>query len=212
MIESELPDVISRHLDGIPPEDWDVAALMGELLSIFPLEGDLADPEVVAEMDQEEIFELVMEQASALYEKHEVNLGPNLMRMAEREVMLRTIDTNWVPHLTAMENLRQGIGLHAYGQRDPLVMYKREGMEMFETLKDRIQYDIVHTIYRVAAGPGATNGSEGRPKKRSEAKSIMAKAMGNRPRAPEASGSVKVGRNDTCPCGSGKKYKRCHGA
>ena len=83
---------------------------------------------------------------------------------------------------------------------------------MFETLKDRIQYDIVHTIYRVAAGPGATNGSEGRAKKRSEAKSIMAKALGNRPRAPEASDSVKVGRNDTCPCGSGKKYKRCHGA
>jgi len=211
MIETELPDVVSRHLTGISPEDWDVDALMGEFLSIFPLEGDLDDPEVVAEMDQEEILELVMEQTRALYEKHEVSLGPDLMRMAEREVMLRTIDANWVPHLTAMENLRQGIGLHAYGQRDPLVMYKREGMEMFETLKERIQYDIVHTIYRVAAGPGTTNGTEGRAEKRSEAKNIMAKAMGNRPRAPEASGSAKVGRNDTCPCGSGKKYKRCHG-
>jgi preprotein translocase subunit SecA len=211
MIESELPDVISRHLDGVSPEDWDVDALMGELLSIFPLEGDLDDPDVVAEMDQEEIFELVMGQANALYEKNEVNLGPDLMRVAERQVMLRTIDANWVPHLTAMENLRQGIGLHAYGQRDPLVMYKREGMEMFETLKERIQYDIVHTIYRVVAGPSATNGSEGQAKKRPEAKSIMAKALGNRPSAPEASGSTKVGRNDTCPCGSGKKYKKCHG-
>jgi len=90
-------------------------------------------------------------------------------------------------------------------------MYKREGMEMFETLKERIQYDIVHTIYRVVAGPSATNGSEGQAKKRPEAKSIMAKALGNRPSAPEASGSTKVGRNDTCPCGSGKKYKKCHG-
>ena len=212
MIETELPNVVSRHLEGIPPEDWDVDALLGELLSIFPLDGELADPDVVAEMDREEILEQVMTQTEALYEEREAGLGPELMRMAEREVMLRTIDTNWVPHLTAMENLRQGIGLHAYGQRDPLVMYKKEGMDMFETLKDRIQYDIVHTIYRVGVGPGSANGSGGRAKRGSEGKNIMAKALGGRPRANESASTNKVGRNETCPCGSGKKYKRCHGA
>ena len=211
MIRTELPDVLSRHLDSVPPEDWDVDALLGELLSIFPIDGDLADPDLVAEMDQEEISEQIMVQAEALYEKYETNLGPELMRMAEREVMLRTIAANWVPHLTAMENLRQGIGLHAYGQRDPLVMYKREGMEMFEALKDRIHYDIVHTIYRVNTGPPSTNGNIRRSRKVSEGRSIMAKARGNQPRSSEAVGVSKVGRNDPCPCDSGKKYKRCHG-
>ena len=212
MIDTELPAVVSRHLEGIPPEDWDVDELLKELLSIFPLDGDLADPDVVAEMEQDEILDLAIAQAEALYEEREATLGPELMRIAEREVMLRTIDANWVPHLTAMENLRQGIGLHAYGQRDPLVMYKREGMEMFETLKERIQYDIVHTIYHVGAGPAATNGSEGRANRGSQDKSVMAKAMGGRPRAHETAGASKVGRNEACPCGSGKKYKRCHGA
>ena len=212
MIETELPAVVSRHLEGIPPEDWDIDELLKELLSIIPLVGDLDDPDVVAEMERDEILDMVIAQADALYEEREATLGPELMRIAEREVMLRTIDANWVPHLTAMENLRQGIGLHAYGQRDPLVMYKREGMEMFETLKDRIQYDIVHTIYHIGVGPAATNGSQGRAKRRSQAKGVMAKAMGGRPRAHETAGASKVGRNEACPCGSGKKYKRCHGA
>jgi preprotein translocase subunit SecA len=212
MIETELPVVVSRHLEGIPPEDWDVDELLKELLSILPLAGDLDDPDVVAEMDQDEILEQVLAQAGAVYEEREADLGPEVMRIAEREVMLRTIDANWVPHLTAMENLRQGIGLHAYGQRDPLVMYKREGMEMFETLKERIQYDIVHTIYHVGVGPATTNGRQGRTKKGSQGKNVMAKAMGGSPRAHETAGAIKVGRNEACPCGSGKKYKRCHGA
>jgi preprotein translocase subunit SecA len=136
------------------------------------------------------------------------------MRTIEREVMLRTIDINWVPHLTAMENLRQGIGLYAYGQRDPLVMYKKEGMEMFETLKDRIQHDIVHTIYNVNVRTDQRDGSpkgQVRGRRNGPADSEMLRVSGRQSQEAATSAATKVGRNETCPCGSGKKYKRCHG-
>ena len=133
--------------------------------------------------------------------------APENMRTLERLLTLRTSDTHWVHHLTTMDNLRQGIGLHAYGQRDPLVMYKTEGSRMFQELLDRMQHDIVHSVYNVslAPAPGARVASS-RPKP-----SAMATASG-RQREAVAAGSRKVGRNESCPCGSGKKYKRCHGA
>jgi len=113
-----------------------------------------------------------------------------------------------VQHLTAMENLREGIGLHGFGQRDPLVVYKTEGHSRFQELLSRIQHDIVHTIYHVALAPEVMGGrrAEASPKA-----SPMAAVTGNR-REPVAAGARKVGRNDPCPCGSGKKYKKCHGA
>ena len=136
------------------------------------------------------------------------------MRGFERELMLRVIDSHWVQHLTAMENLRQGIGLYAYGQRDPLVMYKKEGHDQFTNLLDRIQYDIVHTVYHVIPaggqnGRGSTGrGQNGRGRRPSGGKSVMTKIVGRNTEAV-STGSRKVGRNDPCPCGSGKKYKRC---
>jgi preprotein translocase subunit SecA len=132
------------------------------------------------------------------------------MRHLERLVMLRAIDLYWVQHLTAMENLRQGIGLHAVGQRDPLVMYRTEGHKMFQALLGRIEDDVVRTIYHVQlsvpAGvrAGAARGPE---------KSPMAKAGVRRQQTPAVDARFrKVGRNDPCPCGSGKKFKKCHGA
>ena len=193
MVGQELAGVVSRYLDAIPPEDWDVEAMLADLRSICPLKGDIAEPELVAQMDAEEIEQRVLDNAKEVYEDQEAMVTPDVMRPVERELMLRIIDVNWVPHLTAMENLRQGIGLYAYGQRDPLVMYKKEGMELFETLKDRIQHDIVHAIYNVTM---RTDGRDGNSRAPGRAK---------------RDGAVKVGRNEACPCGSGKKYKRCHG-
>ncbi len=216
MVETELQEVMSGFLDGVPPEDWDIEALLGELHAIFPVKGsERAEPDELAQMDREEIEHLLLELAVERYEEQEVAVTSENMRAIEREVMLRTIDVNWVPHLTAMENLRQGVGLHAYGQRDPLVMYKKEGMEMFESLKARIQYDTVHTIYHVRVDPSGANGRSGGPKSKKAVggdKSVMTRALSNRSGTPVISGSRKVGRNEQCPCGSGKKYKRCHGA
>ena len=198
MIQKELSSLVSTHLSSENSEEWDLATLSAEIQTIFPLPPGL-DREDIAGMHREEVQERLLEHADALYREREEQLGSEEMRTIERLVMLRIIDTHWVQHLTSIENLRQSIGLQAFGQRDPLVMYKHEGHQMFQTLLDRIQHDIVHTIFHT--------GLESRPAVRRV----------QRPQAPAvarqsaAAGARKVGRNDPCPCGSGKKYKRCHG-
>jgi len=116
--------------------------------------------------------------------------------------MLRTIDNLWIEHLTAMENMRQDVGLYAMGrQRDPLVIYKSEGYKQFEDLLSTIQHDVVHTIYHVSIV-------------KREAPVAAAQAMAGRggdSRQRLKVGGKKIGRNDPCPCGSGKKYKKCCG-
>ena len=216
MVDKELQDVLGRYTDEIPPENWEVDALVAELSSVFLMEGDLSEPETLATMDPEEIERRLLEMARARYEEQEEAITSPLMRRIERELMLRVIDGHWLHHLTGMENLRQGIGLYAFGQRDPLVMYKKEGRELFENLLARIQYDIVHTVYHVGVEPGGQNGRKkgrvGGSSGRSSGKSVMSRVMDPGSRVPVAAGSRKVGRNEPCTCGSGKKYKRCHGA
>ena len=145
------------------------------------------------------------------------------MRAIERAVMLQIVDRLWLQHLTMMSNLRQGIGLQAYGQRDPLVMYKKEGHEAFETLLEHVRHDIAHAIFHVApaqpnqqaaAQTGAAKAAPGQKLAAvdtTKMTTVMSK-VGGRPTANvKAPGSKKIGRNDPCFCGSGKKYKRCHG-
>ena len=179
----------------------------------FDLRKNLVEYDDVANMHRyviysEEIEDALFEHASNLYDERENAFGDEQARFLERLVMLRTIDSHWVQHITAMENLRQGIGLHAFGQRDPLVMFKRESHELFQGLLDRIQNDITHTIFKVAA---TTNTARTNVKSR-QPQSIMSNVVSNdRSSNAKARPSGKVGRNEPCPCGSGKKYKRCHG-
>jgi preprotein translocase subunit SecA len=126
--------------------------------------------------------------AIELYNQREQELGTDNMRIAERLIMLRVIDGLWMEHLTTMDHLRQGIGLRAVGQEQPLVVYKREGHASFEALLASIQHDVVHSIYRVGIAKEA-------PQKKKEAVPV----------------GKRAGRNDPCPCGSGKKYKHCCG-
>ena len=114
------------------------------------------------------------------------------MRVLERLVMLRTVDNLWIEHLTAMEHMRQGIGLQAVGHTDPLIAYKREGHALFQSLLSNIQHDVAHTIFHVDIVK----------KEPQPAKAIQRETV---------AGAKKVGRNDPCPCGSGKKYKHCCG-
>ncbi len=216
MVEGELTSTVGRYLDDLSPDRWDIDGLTQELGAILPMNSDLARAGVSADSDADEIESSIVGYALELYQQQEEAVTSELMRRIEREVMLRIIDLHWVQHLTGMENLRQGIGLYAYGQRDPLVMYKKEGHELFQTLLDRIQYDIVRSIYHVNVAPGGQDGKarKGRPSKTSSGgKSVMSQIMGDGPNAAGSSnGPRKVGRNEPCPCGSGKKYKRCHGA
>ena len=217
MIHRELDSVVATNTAGRDRESWSLDAMEAELLTIMPLPKDLR-LESLEEMEPVEMLDALEECADSIYEEREAQVGPEQMRALERAVMLRIIDSHWVEHLTAMQNLRQGIGLQAYGQRDPLVMYKKEAHQQFDDLLGRIQHDIVHTIYHmVPVQNGASRSSQrGRTvqaKTAASKPSVMAGVLGMpTSSAGGANGARKVGRNDSCPCGSGKKYKRCHGA
>jgi preprotein translocase subunit SecA len=167
--------------------------------------------------------------ASDAYDKKAEEIGADLMPLVERDVMLRTIDWQWMEYLTQMEHFREGIGLRAYGQRDPLVEYKNEAFEMFNELRERIQGSIVAGIFRVQvqrnapappptplvrrvmeSGPGQPDGANGAGRKAPPQQRPAPAVAGASGVAAEGA-AAKIGRNDPCWCGSGKKYKRCHG-
>ena len=176
MLEKELTAILDGYLQRGQPDNWDVEGLIAELATILPLDEKLSDPDAVFEMPADSIYDEVLALADSRYDRMEELFTPDMMRTIERAIMLRVIDSHWVQHLTSMENLRQGIGLYSYGQRDPLVMYKTKGFEQFQTLSERIQSDVARMIFHVQdAGPpqqrgrsrrnGPSNGggSPGRP-------------------------------------------------
>ena len=159
MVEKELTAILDGFLQGVRPDDWDVEGLIAELGTVLPLDEKLSDPDAVFEMPADAIYDEVLALATRRYDQMEEIFTTEVMRHVERAVMLRVIDSHWVQHLTSMENLRQGIGLYSYGQRDPLVMYKTKGFEQFQTLSERIQSDVARMIYRVQdAGPPPQRG------------------------------------------------------
>ena len=218
MVEAEITETVYGRLRDDHGDEWDVDGLLGAMEKLLPLPAGV-NAEHLGQMHRDEVVNLFMEHADKLYKNLSDKLGEQGMRSVERHVMLRTIDTHWMDHLTAMENSRQSIGLEAYGQRDPLVAYKRRSHMMFEELTARIRSGIVRTLFRLdikqraalKAPPSAANGSV-----RSQANGAAASS----PAGTRSSGETrdkaravvgKVGRNEPCPCGSGRKYKRCHG-
>ena len=223
MVGSEITHAIASAVRG-DPSDWPVEMLVAEINTIFPLPEGI-DEDFVFENGRQKTEDAVLDAAEALYEEAEERFTPDVMRMVERAVMLQIVDRLWLQHLTMMQNLRQGIGLQAYGQRDPLVMYKKEGHEAFEELLTRIRHDIAHAIFHVApaqqheqstaqarAAKGLAAADARQPGKVDTNKkmtTVMSKV------GAQVGGTApvikKMGRNDVCYCGSGKKYKRCHG-
>jgi preprotein translocase subunit SecA len=208
----------SRH-----PENWELDDLVKYLSTYLPIAPGSQIPDEALQHGQEGLTEHLYAAAEEAYNRKIEEVGADLMPMVERDVMLRTIDWQWMEYLTQMEHFREGIGLRAYGQRDPLVEYKNEAFEMFNELRERIEMSIVSAIYRVQvqrnepappapplvrqlteSGPGDVDGSNGAPRQRRAAPVGAAAAV-------PAGAAAKLGRNDPCWCGSGKKYKRCHG-
>jgi preprotein translocase subunit SecA len=200
MVGEEIQSMVAAHTGNGHGFDWDMEGLMADVATVFPLPPAL-NVNTLAEMKPKEIEERLIEGAEALYEEREQELGSDNIRVLERLVMLRTMDNLWVEHLTAMEYMRQGIGLQAAGQRDPLVAYKREGHNLFQNLLGTIQHDVAHTIYHV--GIVRQEAPQGAP--------VAAQADAGSSKRKLKVGGRKVGRNDPCPCGSGKKYKHCCG-
>ena len=204
MVKEEMGGIIGSHTG--ESSDGNLGALVSEVGTIMPLPKDI-NAESLAELKPHEIEDRLMQQAEVLYEKRETELGAEGMRMLERILMLRVIDTYWVEHLTNMDNMRQGVGLHAVAQRDPLAVYKNEGHELFDGMMEGVRHDLVHNIFNLNVTKGPS------PKQTASPMAKVANATrgsGSGKQAEKIEGK-KIGRNDPCPCGSGKKYKHCCG-
>jgi preprotein translocase subunit SecA len=151
----------------------------------------------------------------ASYESKEKKIGPEMMRQQVRFIALSIIDARWKDHLLAMDHLKEGIGLRAYGQKDPLVEYKRESFELFAEMKNRIEEEIIRYLFLFEPMTQEEREEEERRKAREREMIFQAASRskaGVEARAPIVRDqTARVGRNDPCPCGSGKKYKKCHG-
>ncbi|MBI4282836.1 MAG: preprotein translocase subunit SecA [Chloroflexi bacterium] len=205
MVKEELQGIIASHIRDEYGSNWDTKGLVTEVSTISPLPPEL-NADTLASLQPKQIEEKLLEQAEALYEQREQELGAENMRVLERLLMLSTIDNLWVEHLTRMEEMRLEAGWQTLRQVKAVDAYKNKGYEQFEVLLSTIRHDVAQSIYRVNLV---------RQEARQRAPSPMAQAAA----ASQAGGGTpqprkagrKVGRNDPCPCGSGKKYKHCHG-
>jgi len=219
MVEEEIDALTQSFLHATPP---DLEGFRSALAAMLPLDDTTLTVADLERLDPDESSDAAVDIAESRYEAIEAEVGEERQRLVERLVLLRTIDTLWVQHLTAMDEMRQGIGLRAYGQADPLVAYKREAHDMWgqflENLRSAVARQIFHARLTVAAqapqpvpqnvresGPSMDGDDEASSNGSAPARAGVATVTAVNPMR-------KVGRNDLCPCGSGKKYKRCHGA
>ena len=253
ILEDYVAGILGTLLDEhcpikVHPADWDVKGLKEAIFTRFGVD-ILAEGLKPETLNRQELGDAIFEQLKARYEAKEKLIGPDAMRYHERMIMLSVLDQQWKDHLLNMDHLKEGINLRGYGQKDPLVEYKRESYDMFEAMLLRFQEDATRYLYLMqvigrgesaAAAPpgsgsphgeehGGVDGNGKRPpavatsvddleeafqrrKRRELEQARMAGAGDRQPVQQVVRGAAKVGRNDPCPCGSGKKYKKCCGA
>ncbi|QHA01713.1 preprotein translocase subunit SecA [Dehalobacter restrictus] len=205
MIEKVIADTTARYSGNSPyPEEWDLVSFLDYVDNVILPDHDFT-PEQISNLAKEEVEELLTNRVHELYEIRESQFGSDLMRQIERAVALQVVDTRWKEHLDAMDSLREGIGLRAYGQRDPLLEYKNEAFDMFQGMVESIQEDVSTYILRVT--PRITTQVPEQAQKVSENRYEEEQEQVKKPRKI----GEQIGRNDPCPCGSGKKYKKCCG-
>ncbi|HLD60541.1 MAG TPA: preprotein translocase subunit SecA [Patescibacteria group bacterium] len=237
MIEQEIEQMVSFHTAAEDKNEWNMQEVYESVMTIFPLNesekeklfsfGKARESKLEAVEERTHIIEYLMDLAEAKYDAMLVKKVPHpeMMLEIEKQILLRSIDTLWIDHLVAIDHLRTGIGLRGYGQRDPLVEYKKETYRMFNELLSLIQKEVVYTMYKVSVGidlapsmiqneqlvfKGAelkTGDFGGGEEKKNEGTPYFATRA--KDKTPDGQ---KIGRNDLCYCGSGKKFKKCHGA
>ncbi len=243
--EEQLDELVEKYIGSeTDPADWDVDAFQREVQQLFGVEADLFAG-IDFEQRSSAIFEDVWARIKAKYVEKEQVVGAEMMRRVERDVSLQIVDQQWKDHLYSLDHLKEGIGLRGYGQRDPLVEYKKESFALFQDMRDRVEHDIVRYLSWLKPVVSEEQPAAPLPARRrqqpltysgaadaaqpvfagaaaSSSDSRAAAALGTGPRPARTGGDdvvrtvrreePKVGRNDPCPCGSGKKYKKCHGA
>ncbi|MFV2000956.1 MAG: SEC-C metal-binding domain-containing protein, partial [Acidimicrobiia bacterium] len=199
-----IDGIVAELFRNADPFDWDWDELISRMNEIYPTSLTRASFEDAVNMTVDEVADAFVEDAQAAYEAREEALSEPVIRSLERTVVLSVIDNKWREHLAEMDYLRSGIGLRAMGQRDPLVEYQREGFLYFEGLVDATKADSIRYMFHVEV-------AHRHEEPAAAVSTSSAKGDGTSQRQIQRTGD-KVGRNDACPCGSGKKYKRCHGA
>ncbi|MEW6543436.1 MAG: preprotein translocase subunit SecA [Nitrospirota bacterium] len=225
-LSEEVRDMMAEVVDSMVnvycpeeqyPEEWDFAGLTEAVHAQFAIDlnrpaeaagnGEVAD---LKSLGRDALREELLDRVRRAYQQKEQALGTELLRYLEKMLLLQVIDHHWKDHLLAMDQLRDGIGLRGYGQKDPLLEYKREGFDMFSAMMQRIQADALERLFRVqpvrAERPAVEIARPAAPPR-------LVLNRGEEPAAPQTVHRTgeKIGRNDPCPCGSGKKYKKCHG-
>ena len=209
MIDETVEGIADTFVDEKTyPEDWDLKALWTRSTS-SSTSGPSGSPRGVETLDRDGLVDLIAGEATRNYEAREAEIGAATFRQLERMVMLQTVDNLWKDHLLSMDHLKEGIGLRGYAQQQPLLVYKKEGFELFQNLMARIEEETLGILFRIQIAA---------PEKLEEMHAPREQKMvfsgGGEPvrRPPAKRAPDKVGRNSPCPCGSGKKYKKCHGS
>jgi len=222
LIKTVIDSKVDAHTDAATyPEAWDLAGLKQDLLKTFLVDVKF-DQKDLNELKQEALREHLHKMARQIYDHKERMLGDELMRQLERYAMLRTIDDKWKEHLYDVDQLKTGIGLRAYGQRDPLIEYKKEAFGLFTQMLDAIDEETIGLIFKIQLEDRQkAKAREPEDQTRAVHKSTVgmgysdtqpAEQVAPGKRKPVKRTGKKIGRNDPCPCGSGKKYKKCCGA
>jgi preprotein translocase subunit SecA len=233
MLDGLVETYAGRHVN---PEEWDVGALTKAAAEVFALDVKELTADGFENESPAELREAIWTKAVEHYDAKTQLLDSSILRRVERDIMLQIVDSQWKDHLYSLDHLKEGIALRGYGQRDPLVEYKRESFQLFQAMKERIDEESVRYLWRLQ--PVLQSGQEGAAAQRPAVRRTAPPPVPNAPAAaspfaaPPAGAKAprpartggddvvktvrrdepKVGRNDPCPCGSGKKYKKCHGA
>jgi preprotein translocase subunit SecA len=223
-LREQVVEITDGVVDGVveqyaspemPPDEWDWAALDDATFKQFNLRLGLSEEER-GELNSQGLAALLGERVHAVYAQREQGFTPPVMRQLEKFVMLQTIDALWKEHLLAMDHLKEGIGLRGYGQRNPLQEYQKEGFSMFEEMIDLIHRDAVEKVFTVQVAREADLDRLEERRRPQPTQMVMSGGGAEPAKAkaptPQRRDQAKVGRNDPCPCGSGKKYKKCHGS
>lgn len=213
MLEEQAEGLVDFYTDEKEhPEDWDLKALQDAVYQQFSFKWSTPSMENNG-IRRDQIKEMVIDSAKDIYQKKEQEFGAPMLRYLEKVIMLQSIDYHWKDHLLAIDQLKEGIGLRGYGQKDPLIEYQKEAYQMFLDMLDRIKKDTVEKLFAVQVAK-EQEAKEMKMERKQTFVMSRGEAMQDR-RTEDGKGVTirregkKVGRNDPCPCGSGKKYKRC---
>ncbi|HOI94592.1 MAG TPA: preprotein translocase subunit SecA [Syntrophobacter fumaroxidans] len=208
MIEDLLEGILAETADEKHfAEDWDLEKINSEGLRLFGIQMNLT-VESLGDTEYEEFRDSLLERLTKRYEAREQEFGESMMRELESYLLLQTVDTYWKDHLLNMDHLKEGIGLRGYGQQDPLIAYKREGHALFDEMIERIKEETIRLLFHIQIQ--REEQLDELRKEQEDQPMFFGPAEGAGPK-PQTRKDRKVGRNDPCPCGSGKKYKKCCG-